>query len=157
MQWESHDPADPTCVRPQALCGDVSPTLDVTWQLSATMKNLAKTRAEPRSYFEMLPYQPSCERSAKSGYRRSAFSSKNAIHCFKNLEPLFVTCWLALSWHMPGGFTYLLMVSESAITQRCRFGRVMATFNRLFSPKKPTSLSGLLRTRLTTTASFSRP
>lgn len=30
-------------------------------------------------------------------------------------------------------------------------------FNRRFSLKKPTSPSGLLRTRLTTTASFSRP
>ncbi len=30
-------------------------------------------------------------------------------------------------------------------------------FSRRFSPRKPTSPSGLLRTRLTTTASFSRP
>lgn len=79
------------------------------------------------------------------------------------------------------GVTYLLIVSESPIIQRWRFGRVIATvkhkvsstyrtipcsqasgrqdlpFNRLFSPKKPTSCSGLLRTRLTMTASFSRP
>lgn len=53
--------------------------------------------------------------------------------------------------------TYLLIVSESPITQRCRFGLVMATLSLLFSPKKPTSCSGLLRTVLTTTASFSRP
>ena len=53
--------------------------------------------------------------------------------------------------------TYLLMVSESPTTQRCRFGLVMATLSLLFSPKKPTSCSELLRTVLTTTASFSRP
>src|SRR5689334_8968476 len=73
--------------------------------------------------------------------------------------------------------TYLLMVSESPITQRCRFGRVIATvtahqyfvffegmncdsripFSRLFSPRNPTSRSALLRTVLTITASFSRP
>ena len=53
--------------------------------------------------------------------------------------------------------TYLLIVSESPTTQRCRFGLVMATLSLLFSPKKPTSCSELLRTVLTTTASFSRP
>lgn len=55
------------------------------------------------------------------------------------------------------GGTYLLIVSLSPTMQRCLFGRVMATLSLLFSPKKPTSYSGLLRTVLTTTASFSRP
>lgn len=83
---------------------------------------------------------------------------------------------------------YRPTVSESPTTQRCRFGRVMATtsrqhmssarhraavsachdrhllerdaslpLSRLFSPRNPTSCSALLRTRLTITASFSRP
>jgi hypothetical protein len=55
------------------------------------------------------------------------------------------------------GYTYLLIVSLSPITQRCLFGRVIATLSLLFSPKNPTSCSELLRTVLTTTASFSRP
>jgi hypothetical protein len=179
----------------------------------------------PSSHVVARPCCSSTYTSARLGYLKSAFSSRNSIHAFKNLLPL--TCTLAsscatvssdvvregnqgvVSQHgfrvlgltqlpLPGlatfsgratcaihkgnkaherkGLTYLLMVSESPITQRCRFGRVMATavahqnsrvkcsakrkyipLSRLFSPKNPTSRSGLLRTVLTMTASFSRP
>ena len=69
--------------------------------------------------------------------------------------------------------TYRLIVSESPQIHRCRFGRVIATthalvtvisylqvhlpFKRRFSARNPTSCAALLRTKLTTTASFSRP
>jgi len=125
--------------------------------------------------------------SSRLGYRRSALSSRNFIHLFRNGLPLET-------------------VSESPMIHRCRFGRVMATigsqtqwfqdsdsgcryfakksryptrlflreiklhrqqfkpilgdylpFNLLFSPRNPTSFSVLLLTRLTMTASFSLP
>lgn len=43
------------------------------------------------------------------------------------------------------------LVYENVRTS-CRFARVIATLSRRYSAKKPTSRSGLLRTRLNTTA-----
>lgn len=45
------------------------------------------------------------------------------------------------------------IVSESPMIVKCRLARVIATFKRRFSLRNPTSCSGLLRTRLTMTAS----
>jgi hypothetical protein len=125
------------------------------------------------------PAQPFCSStytSARFGYRRSAFSSRNAIHDLRNLLPLELDVsmrvvrprfrprgidarFVAVSQYTVRGFrvandrdfpaahvfglplvrragyeerrtvacTYLLIVSESPIIQRCRFGRVMAT------------------------------
>ena len=48
-------------------------------------------------------------------------------------------------------------VSESHIIAHKHLARVMATFNRRLSLRKPTFLAALLRTNVSTTASFSRP
>jgi hypothetical protein len=103
-------------------------------------------------------YSPS-HTSAKSGYLRSACSSRCAIHALRNALPLrhmLATNLLDLDTHHTTT-THLLIVSESPITHRCRLGRVMPTFSRRLSPKNPTSPELLLRTVLSTTASFSRP
>jgi hypothetical protein len=90
---------------------------------------------------------------------------------------------LALQKQGLAQYTYLPTVSESPTTHKCLLGRVIATaqplsvlfharcraggggtvawlvlpFNLRFSPRNPTSWSALLRTKLTMTASFSRP
>lgn len=79
-----------------------------------------------------------------SGYRRSAFSSRNSIHAFKNALPLCVwwheSVRLSLPLRLPWSLvvevntrqenrrqTYFLTVSESPMTVNDRLGRVMAT------------------------------
>jgi hypothetical protein len=118
-----------------------------------------------------------CGKSAVSGYLRSACSSKKPIQRFRNGLPLQSQSRSCISRSvyplLQGRSTYLLTVSESPTMQRCLFALVIATqscvsitktlgrsrlpFNLRFSPRNPTSCSGLLLTRLTMTASFSLP
>lgn len=126
--------------------------------------------AAPQLYqgisYSSAPHIPgsSTYTSAMLGYRRSACSSRNSIHAFKNLLPLHCTNISRLLMARRSGVrrrcttreevaalmrvgkkqthsrgttpstathnrTYLPTVSESPITQRCLFGRVMATAN----------------------------
>lgn len=98
--------------------------------------------AQPSSLFALSP-PPFYSRLtvATSGYRRSAFSSKNSIHRLRNLLPLLSRTCLSLGhirvvqlWDIDdqssgtsGVDTHLLTVSESPMTVRERFGRVIAT------------------------------
>lgn len=118
------------------------------------------------------------ETAERSGYLRSALSSRNSIHFLRNGLPLKIIMlakypedrrtWEGLpldslriaydcqgsprSSH--GNCSHALIEHE---IRTCTSTGGCSPFRRLFSPKKPTSPSGLLRTRLTMTASFSRP
>lgn len=61
---------------------------------------------------------------------------------------------LAESWPLHS----MSVLHSISMTLRClHLSTTNSPLRRRFSPKKPTSCSGLLRTRLTITASFSRP
>jgi hypothetical protein len=122
----------------------------------------------------------------RSGYRRSALSSRNSIHFFRKLLPLltqkivsyleadeccecssYACCLtsspcpsLQLQPKTVSGESWQLcaddMISEGS-EQSLRRQHRNSPLRRRFSPRKPTSPSVLLRTRLTMTTSFSRP